>query len=179
MLQAPFLVDTRRDTDQQGETQCLSGPLPRGDVVRTRNELHRQVAHVHGAAIPLQPETQVLRPHEIFCQGIGPEIVPLFTHPVASITHHPCLQPTEILTWLQSCDLRQCGKESTDPKRIVDILLEQDLSLCPFASPLIITRSFLGSTSSWYQPGLNYRSNVLISTTVLIHLRIVYDWESA
>src|SRR6266567_1133651 len=37
----------------------------------------------------------------------------------------------------------------------------------------------IGSTSSWYQPDLNYRSYVLISTTLLIHLRIVYAWESA
>src|SRR6266567_704463 len=63
----------------------LSCPFTRGDVVCVRGEFDRQITHIHGAAIPLQPETQLLRPHTIFGQGIGPEIVPLLTYPCSVV----------------------------------------------------------------------------------------------
>ena len=109
---------------------------------------------------------------------IGPQIVPLLSHPVTAFAHHPCSPSAERLSWLLSCGLRQTGKEAIDSDSVLHTLSEQVISVCPCASPLIITRGFLGSTS-WKQPDLGYRSYVLISTVLLLHLLIVYAWKSA
>jgi hypothetical protein len=45
---------------------------------------------------------------------------------------------------------------------------EETFAACPFASPLFIMSGFLGSTSSWYQPSLDYSTNILISFVLLI-----------
>ena len=181
----------------------FSDPCTRGDEVFVCSTLDGQVSHIHSAAIPLQPEAHLLRTHSIFRQRIGPQIVPLLTHPVASFAHHPCFPPAERLFRLSSCGLRQSGKEAIDSSSVLDKLYMSNLSspchtrmpgasdqctqllgkafsVYPFASRRIIIKGFLGSTSSWYQLSLkNYRSNVLISFTLLIYLLIVYAWESA
>jgi len=61
------------------------------------------------------------------------------------LAFYPSLSPTEILTRLLSWCLRQGGEEASDLDNVVDNPQEQDLSVCPFASSLTITSSFLGS----------------------------------
>jgi len=147
--------------------------------VRVRSELDRQISHIHRTAIPLQPETHLLLPSAIFRQGFWLQIVPLLTHPVAAFAHHPCFSPAGILTWLLSCGLRQSGFFATDLDSLLDMLLEQGVSICPSASTLNITSGFLWSTSSWYQPGLDYSTNILIPFVLLLHSLMVYAQESA
>jgi hypothetical protein len=64
------------------------------DVVRVGSEFDRQIVHIHGAGIPLQLEALLLLLHAIFRQSIGPEIIPLLTHPVAAFRHRSSLPPT-------------------------------------------------------------------------------------
>jgi hypothetical protein len=113
--------------------------------------LDGQVSHVHSAAIPLQPETHLLRSHALFRQRIGSQIVPLLMDLVTSFAHHPSLSPAGILTWLLSCGLRQSGEEAIDLDSLLYMLQEQCLSICPSASPLIITSGFQGV----HHPGSN------------------------
>gem|GEM_PF-5739309 len=168
------------------------------DVVRVGSERDHQIAHIHGAAIPVQPETHLLQPHTIFHQRIGLQIVPLLTQQVAAFAHRSSLSPTKRL----SCRLRQAGKKAVDSPNVLDMLYMSNLSKqchtrIPGASDQCTQRRGKGilrlsnclstfhyqglllNTSSWYQPGLNYRSNVLISTILLMHLQIVYAWKSA
>src|SRR6266496_2734191 len=86
-LHPPLLGDVRRNTDEHWQHRALSGPFTRGDVVFVGSELDRQIAHIHGTTIPLQPEMYLLRPHTTFRQSIGPQIVPLLMHLVASFAH--------------------------------------------------------------------------------------------
>ena len=111
-LHPPLLRDIRRDTDEHWQHRVLSCPLTRGDVVCVGSELDRQIAHIHGATIPLQPEAHLLLPHTIFRQRIGPQIVPLLTHPVAAFAHWPRLPPAERLSWFLSCGLCQAWQRS-------------------------------------------------------------------
>ena len=67
-LHPPLLRDIRRDTDEHWQHRVLSCPFTRGDVVCVGSELDHQIAHIHGAAIPLQPEAHLLRPKVIFRQ---------------------------------------------------------------------------------------------------------------
>ena len=92
-LHPPLLGDIRRDTDEHWQHRVLSGPLTRGDVLCVGSELNHQIAHIHGAAIPLQPEAYVLLPNSIFRKGIGPQIVLLLTQPVAAFAYWPRLAP--------------------------------------------------------------------------------------
>lgn len=59
-LHPPLLRDIRRNADEHWQHRALSCPLTRGDVVCVRDELDSQIAHVHGATIPLQPEARLL-----------------------------------------------------------------------------------------------------------------------
>ncbi len=92
-LHPPLLRDIRRNADEHWQHRVLSRPFTRGDVVFVGSELDRQIAHIHGTAIPLQPETHLLRPHTTFRQSIEPQIVPLLMHPVASFAHRSRLAP--------------------------------------------------------------------------------------
>src|SRR6266851_375152 len=117
-LHPPLLCDT----DEHWQHRALSCPFTLGDLVRVGSELDRQIAHIHGAAIPLQPEAHLLRPHKTFRQRIGPEIVPLLMYPVASFAHRPCLPPAECLSWLPSCCLGEAGKKAVDSGSVLDML---------------------------------------------------------
>ena len=75
-------------------------------------ELNHQVAHVHGATIPLQPESEMLRTRAIVHQGIGPQIVPLLANQVATFARRARLPPAEALSWFLSPPLRQIGEEA-------------------------------------------------------------------
>ena len=146
----PFLLrDIRHNTKKPRHSRIFSDPFTRGDEVFVCSKLDRQVSHVHGAAIPLQPETHLLRSHTLYCQHIEPQIAPPLMDLVTSFAHHPNLSPAGILTWLLSCGLRQSGEEAIDLDSLLYMLQEQGLSICPSASPLIITSGFQGSTSSW------------------------------
>jgi hypothetical protein len=96
--------------------------------VSVGSELDRQVARVHGTTIPLQPETRTLLPHTIFCQRIGPQIVPLLTYPVAAFAHWPSLPPTERMSWLPSYGQGQPGKESVDSGCMLNTLKQPGFS---------------------------------------------------
>jgi hypothetical protein len=55
-----LLRDIRCDTDEHWQHRVLSCPFTRCEVVRVGSELDRQIAHIHGATIPLQPEAHPL-----------------------------------------------------------------------------------------------------------------------
>ena len=88
--------------------------------MRVGGEFDRQVTHIHGTTIPLQPEAHLLLPHTIFRQRIGPQIVPLLTHLIAAFTHWPRLPPTQRLSRFSPCGLRQPGKEAIDASSVLD-----------------------------------------------------------
>ena len=141
--------------------------------MRVGREFDRQIVHIHGAAIPLQPEAHLLRPYAIFHKGIGPEIVPLLTHAVAAFAHRSSLPPTHRL----SCRLRQAGKKAVRSHRVLDQCTQlrgEGYPVYPIISRRFIIKGFLGSTPSWYQSGLDYRSSVLIFSAFLMHVRILY-----
>ena len=104
-----------------------------------RSKLDRQIAHVHSASIPLQPEAHLLLPHTIFRHRIGPQIVPLLTYLVAAFAHWPCLPP-ERLSFFRSCSLCKPSKEAVNSSSVLDTLQEpgfsslhqsRRFSLCP------------------------------------------------
>ena len=97
-LHAPLLRDIRHDTQEFRQPCAFSGPLTRGDVVCVGGELDHEIARVHSASIPLQPEAHLLLPHTIFRQRIEPQIVPLLTNPVAPFAHWPRFPPAECLS---------------------------------------------------------------------------------
>jgi len=86
----------------------------------------------------------LLRPHTIFCKRIGTQIVPLLIHPVAAFARYPCFPPAKRMFHYLSCGQGQPGKEAVDPDSLLDMLQEQELSVCPSASSLIITKGFPG-----------------------------------
>ncbi len=85
-------------------------------------KLDGQIPSIHGASIPLQPETDLLRTDAIFRQGIGSEIVPLLPYPVASLAHRPGLPPTQFLFRFLPSGLCQTGEEPIDADRMPDML---------------------------------------------------------
>ncbi len=54
-----------------------------------RGKLDGEAAYIHVPAIPSQPETEILLSYAIAGLCIGPQIVPLPTHMVASLAHGP------------------------------------------------------------------------------------------
>ena len=64
----------------------------------------------------------LLRPHAIFRQRIGPQIVPLFTHPIPPLAHCPSLPPAEFMSCLLSCNLCYTGKEAVNSRGVLDTL---------------------------------------------------------
>ena len=120
-LYAPLLCQYRRDAQEPGRLRTLAGPFPRRKVVRIGSELDDQIARVHGAAIPLQPEAETALPHAVFGQGIRSEIVPLISHPVAPLARGPGFPPAEFLPRLLPRYLCQGRKEARDSSRMLDM----------------------------------------------------------
>ena len=52
-VHAPLLRDIRRNTDQDWQYRVLFCPFSCRDILRVRGKLDRQIAHIHGATIPL------------------------------------------------------------------------------------------------------------------------------
>ncbi len=113
-LHAPLLCQFRRDAQEPGRLRTLSGPFTRRKVVCVRSKLDSQVARVHGAAIPLQPEAERAFPHAVFGQGIGSKIVPVVSHPVASFARGPGFPPAQTLLWVLSGSQSQRGEKAVD-----------------------------------------------------------------
>ena len=85
-------------------------------------KLDREIARVHRATIQLQPEARTVLPYAIFRQRIGPQIVPLRTHPVASFAHRPRFPPAEFLSWFPSCCFGEASKKAVDASSVLDML---------------------------------------------------------
>jgi hypothetical protein len=79
--------DVRCDTHEHLRHLVPSRPFTRGNVLCVGGKFDHQVSRVHRATIPLQPEAHLLLPNAIFRQSIGPQIVPLLTHPLAAFTY--------------------------------------------------------------------------------------------
>lgn len=75
-----------------------------------------------------QKQPLLLSCDTIFRQRIGPQIVPLLTHPVASFAYRPRLPPAEFLSWFPSCCLGEAGKKAVDAGSVLDMLQEPGLS---------------------------------------------------
>jgi hypothetical protein len=66
-LNSPFLCKLRPNAQELGERGILSDPFTRRNIVSVGSELDSQVARIHGAAIPLQPEAEMSLPYAVFC----------------------------------------------------------------------------------------------------------------
>jgi hypothetical protein len=73
-LHPTLLRDIMCDTDEHWQHRVFSCPLSRGNLVHVGSEFDRQVAHIHGPAILLQPETHPLLSHPIFCLASSPRL---------------------------------------------------------------------------------------------------------
>ncbi len=85
-------------------------------------KLYREVAHVHGAAIPFQLETEVLLTDAIVRQSMRPQIVPLLTEPVVSLAYGPCLPPAQAMSCFLALSLCYPGKEARASDGVMDLL---------------------------------------------------------
>src|SRR5438876_22650 len=103
----------------------------------------------------------------MFCQGIGTQILPVFTHPVPHLSHGPCLPPAELLPppLMQPLPKEQrnhrfprCAGYAVRARSLLTVahacmilqisLLhyeEKTFSVCSFAPPNITIRDFLVS----------------------------------
>ena len=64
-LYAPLLCQFWRDAQEPGRLHTLAGPCARRKVVPIGSKLDGEIARVHGATIPLQPEAQMALPHAV------------------------------------------------------------------------------------------------------------------
>jgi hypothetical protein len=111
-----------------GSTEYSLAHSRRGDIVCVGDKLDGEIARIHGAIIPFQPEMYLLRSHLIFRQSIGSQIVPLFTHTVPPLARGTCLPPAEYLFRLLSRRLSQASEKAIDSRSVLDMLQEPGLS---------------------------------------------------
>ena len=90
---SPFLGDIGGNADQHWQQRGLFCPLSRSEVVYIRGKLDRQIAHIHRAAIPLQPETYVLLSYAIVREPHRASDCTT-VHPPGSVVRTPFLSPT-------------------------------------------------------------------------------------
>jgi hypothetical protein len=100
--------------------------------VPTGGKLDGEVTRVHRLAIPFQLETQGLLSYSRFRKRIWPEIVPLLTHPVASLAYSSSLPPAESMSCFIFCSLCYASEEAIDSHSVPDSCKEQALSVCPY-----------------------------------------------
>ena len=109
-LDALLLCDIGSHAQQQWDGRVFARPLSRGQIVGIGRKLDGQVAPVHGAAIPFQPEPQVPLTSSIVRQCIGPQVVPLFVDPVAPFALRGSSM-AQSMVWLLACCLREPSKK--------------------------------------------------------------------
>ena len=112
----------RGHAQQQWDGHVFARPLPCGEIVDVGRKLDGEVAPIHGAAIPFQPEPHMPLPDPIVRQRIRPQVVPLLIDPVAPFALRAGFPPTQGMVWLLSCRLGEMCKKAIHARGILDML---------------------------------------------------------